>query len=305
MSFALKILGSSSAIPAFGRNHTAQVLQIYNSIYLIDCGENTQVQLKRYKVNINKIKVIFISHLHGDHFFGLSPLISTMSLMGRDIPLTIYGPKGLSEIITIQLKYSESILNFPIEFRETKAEESPQVIFDENNLTVTTLPLEHRIACTGFLFKEKSKPRRIDPDLVGQFSNSELKALKEGKDLFATDGSIRFTNKDVTLEPKKCRSYAYCSDTRYSEKLIPLLKEVDLLYHESTFLEKHEDRAAITYHSTAQQAATIAQKANVGKLLLGHFSTRYSQLEPFIEEASPIFSNVELAIEGSEFGVEH
>lgn len=305
MSFSLKILGSSSAIPAYERNHTAQLLQVYNSSYLIDCGEGTQVQLKKYKVNFNKIVAVFISHLHGDHFFGLSPLISTMSLLGRDAPLKIYGPKGLAEIITIQLKYSESILKFPIEFIEINADNSPALIFDENNLQVTTLPLEHRIACTGFLFKEKSKPRRINPDFVGNFTNSQLKALKEGKDILTSDGSVQFYNKEVTLEPRKCRSYAFCSDTRYNEKLIPLLQNVDLLYHESTFLEKHADRAAITFHSTAQQAASIAQQANVKKLLLGHFSTRYPNLDYFLEEASPTFPNVALAIEGSEFSLEH
>ncbi len=305
MSFSLKILGSSSAIPAYDRNHTAQILQVYNSTYLIDCGEGTQVQLRKYKVNFNKIGAVFISHLHGDHFFGLSPLISTMSLLGRDAPLKIYGPKGLAEIITIQLKYSESILSFHLEFVEINAENSPEVIFDENNLQVTTLPLEHRIACTGFLFKEKSKPRRINPDLVGNFSNSQLKALKEGKDILANDGSIQYRNKEVTLESRKCRSYAFCSDTRYNEKLVPLLENIDLLYHESTFLEKHADRAALTFHSTAKQAASIAKQANVKKLLLGHFSTRYPKLEYFLEEASPTFPNLELAIEGSEFEVKH
>lgn len=305
MSFSLKILGSSSAIPAYDRNHTAQILHIYNSLYLIDCGEGTQIQLKKYKVNFNKIVAIFISHLHGDHFFGLSPLISTMSLLGRDAPLKIHGPKGLAEIITIQLKYSESILNFPIEFIETNADNSPEVIYDENNLTVTTLPLEHRIACTGFLFREKSKPRRINPDIIGDFSNSQLKALKEGKDILASDGSIQVRNEEATLAPRKCRSYAFCSDTRYNEKLIPFLQNVDLLYHESTFLEKHADRAAVTFHTTAKQAASIAKQANVEKLLLGHFSTRYPKLDYFIEEASPIFANVALATEGSTFEVEH
>ena len=306
MSFNLKILGSASAIPAFGRNHTSQVLQIYNNYFLIDCGEGTQSQLKRYRVNINKIHSIFISHLHGDHFLGLFGLISTMNLLGRDTPLAIFGPKGLDEIITTQLKYSNSVLKYDTTFITTNPSVSEE-IYNANNVSITSIPLEHRIDCTGFVFKEIHKPRRINPDCLAEInlSNSELKSLKEGKDILNVDGTIKHFNKDITLEPKKCRSYAYCSDTKFIPSIIPLIKDVDLLYHESTFLNKHEDRATFTHHSTAEQAATIAKEANAHKLLLGHFSSRYKELDKFLSEAKPIFNNSFLAQEGDTIEVEH
>ena len=273
---------------------------------MIDCGEGTQLQLRKYKVNQNKITAIFISHLHGDHFLGLFALISTMSLLGRSTPLSIYGPKGLSEIITVQLKYSQTILSYPVSFYETDPN-NPTIIYDHQNITVTTIPLEHRIDCTGFLFREKTKPRRINPDILSEttFSSSQLKALKHGEDILDETGNIIYKNEAVTLPPRKCRSYAFCSDTRYMESLVPQLKDVDLLYHEATFLNKHAERAAKTYHSTAEQAAELAKKSQVGKLLLGHFSTRYQDLSPFIDESKHLFDNVELAIEGSEFEVAH
>lgn len=306
MSFNLKILGSASAIPAFGRNHTAQILQVYNKLYLIDCGEGTQTQLKKYRVNFNKIHSVFISHLHGDHFLGLFGLISTMSLLSRDTPLYIFGPRGLNEIITIQLKYSESSLNYPIIFKETNPSKS-EVISTDNNLSITTIPLEHRIPCTGFMFKELFKPKRINPEILPttQLSNNDLKTLKEGLDILNEDGSVKYKNEALTLPAYKCRSYAFCSDTRFDEKIIEIIKDVDLLYHEATFLNKHTERAATTFHSTAEQAATIAKKANVGQLLLGHFSSRYNDLTPFIKEAEETFQNVHLALEGDVFDVSH
>lgn len=306
MSFNLKILGSASAIPAFGRNHTSQVLQIYNNYFLIDCGEGTQTQLKKYRVNINKIHSIFISHLHGDHFLGLFGLISTMNLLGRETPLNIFGPKGLDEIITTQLKYSNSILKYETTFTTTNPTVSEE-IYNGNNVSITTIPLEHRIDCTGFLFKEIHKPRRINPDCLADInlSNSELKSLKDGKDILNQDGTVKHINEEITLEPKKCRSYAYCSDTKFIKSIIPIIKNVDLLYHESTFLNKHGDRAAFTHHSTAEQAATVAKEAEVGKLLLGHFSSRYKSLDNFLIEAKPIFKNSFLALEGDSFDVEH
>lgn len=306
MSFNLKILGSASAIPAFGRNHTAQVLQVYNKLYLIDCGEGTQTQLKKYRINFNKIHSVFISHLHGDHFLGLFGLLSTMSLLGRDAPLYIFGPRGLNEIITIQLKYSESTLNYPIVFKETNPTIT-EVISTDNNLSIATIPLEHRIPCTGFVFKELFKPKRINPAILPttQLSNNELKLLKDGSDILNQDGSIKYKNEDLTLPAYKCRSYAFCSDTRFDEKIVEIIKNVDLLYHEATFLNKHAERAATTFHSTAQQAALIAKKANAGQLLLGHFSSRYNDLEPFIKEAQDIFNNIHLALEGNTFEVKH
>lgn len=299
MSFSLKILGTSSAIPAFDRNQSAQVLQVYNNFYLIDCGEGTQSQLKKYRVNINKIHSVFISHLHGDHFLGLFGLISTMSLLGREIPLNIFGPKGLDEIITTQLKYSQCTLKFNISFKNTNPN-TTSTLLEENNLSIKCFPLDHRVDCTGFIFKEIKKPRRINPEILPHttLSNSELKSLKEGKNIYHPDGTLKHSNLDLTLEPKKCRSFAYCSDTAYLESIIPIVSGCDLLYHEATFLNKHRDRAKTTHHSTAEQAATIAKKAMVDKLILGHFSSRYKDLHEFKLQAKPIHSNTIIAKEG-------
>lgn len=297
MTFQLTILGSNSAIPAHGRNHTSQVLIVNNEHFLIDCGEGTQLQIARYHCKLSKINHILISHLHGDHYLGLIGLISSMHLQGRKKVLTIYGPPGLSEIITIQLKYSQTVLNFPIDFRELKND--GELLFQNFSMQVDSFPLNHRIPCFGFLFREKPKPRKIVKEkLPSWVSAKEFNLLKAGKDITDPKGKI-ISYKNLTLPPKKSRSYAFCSDTRYMPELKNILKKVDLLYHEATFLNENLQWAESTYHSTTTEAATLAKEAKAGKLLIGHFSARYKDLSPFLTEARSIFPNSELALEGS------
>lgn len=301
MSIRVTILGSNSATPAHRRNHTSQLVNVEGKYYLIDCGEGTQLQLKRYKLRAQRINNIFISHLHGDHYLGLMGLLSSMHLMGRTKSLNLYGPKGLAEIITLQLKYSETVFNYPLNFKEVNAEIS-EVIHEDELVRVHTIPLNHRIPCSGFLIEEKVKNRRIIRDALPEdFSIRNIIRLKKGEDIYSDDGELLFKNEDMTLPPRKSYQYAYCSDTKYDESIIPIIKGVDMLYHESTFLEEHMDRASTTFHSTAMEAATIALKAEVGKLLLGHFSARYKDLEPIEQEARTIFPESYLAIEGEEF----
>lgn len=301
MSIRVKILGSNSAAPAHRRHHTSQLISVEGKYYLMDCGEATQLQLKRYKLKPQRISNIFISHLHGDHYLGLMGLLSTMHLMGRSQKLNLYGPKGLAEIITMQLKYSETVFNYEVNFIEVDTTQH-QVIHEDELVKVYSIPLNHRIPCSGYVFQEKEKNRRIKKNsLPDDFSIKNIIKLKHGEDIFDEDGQLLYKNAALTLPARKSYSYAFCSDTKYDESIIPMIKGVDLLYHEATFLDEHADRAAHTFHSTAKEAATIAQKAEVGKLLLGHFSIRYKELEPIREEAKTIFDNTHLAIEGEEF----
>lgn len=299
MTFILKILGSNSAAPAHNRHQTSQLLNVQNQLFLIDCGEGTQLQLAKNHVKINRINNIFISHLHGDHFFGLMGLISTMHLYGRHKSLQIFGPPGLSEIITIQLRYSESNLNFKIKLHEL--EQGSDCIFENEFMTVETIPLSHRVFCNGFLFREKPKPRKINKEkLPENFSLRNILKLKKGEDILDDDNQLIYKNDELTLPPKKSHSYAYCSDTSYKEDIVPQIKHVDLLYHESTFMNDMLERAANTFHSTARQAATIASKAGVGKLILGHYSVRYKDLNPLLQEAREVFPDTCLGLEGED-----
>ncbi|MBO3698308.1 ribonuclease Z [Roseivirga sp. E12] len=301
MGIRVKILGSNSAAPAHRRHHTAQLINIEGKYYLMDCGEATQLQLKRYKIRAQRINNIFISHLHGDHYLGLMGLLSTMHLMGRSQKLNLYGPKGLSEIITMQLKYSQTVFNYEINFVEVDTTQS-KVVHEDNFVQVTSIPLNHRIPCCGYLFAEKKKNRRIKKEVLpDDFTIRNIVRLKHGEDIFDDDGNLQYKNAALTLPARKSYSYAFCSDTKYDESIIPIIKGVDMLYHEATFLEEHADRAGSTYHSTAKEAATIAKKAEVGKLILGHFSVRYKELEPIRDEAQTVFENSELALEGEEF----
>ncbi|MGD9328387.1 MAG: ribonuclease Z [Cyclobacteriaceae bacterium] len=299
MTFRLKILGSNSAAPAFNRNQTAQVLQVNSSYFLIDCGEGTQLRMAKARVKINKISHIFISHLHGDHYFGLIGLISTMHLFGRKHDLDIFCPSPLEEIINLQLKHSETVLNFKINYTFIDQMED-DFLLENRYLTVEKFPLNHRIYCSGFLFREKPKPIRINKSkLPENFSVANLGKLKKGEDIYNEEGKLLYKNADLTLPPKHSRSYAYCSDTKYDENIIPVIKGVDLLYHEATFTKDMEERADNTYHSTAEQAGLIAKKAETKKLLIGHYSVRYRELEPLLEEARSVFSESYLAIEGN------
>ncbi len=297
----LNILGCYSATPRTFTNPTSQVLEINNHLFLIDCGEGTQVQLRKNKVKFSRIKHIFISHLHGDHYFGLAGLISTFRLLTRETDLNIYAPKGLKEVITLQMKLSDSWTNFRLIFHELSSNKS-ELIFEDDKVEVHTIPLSHRVYTNGFLFKEKVGSRKLDVDAV-QKANIDLayyRKLKQGFDVENNEGML-IKNKSVTIDPIKPKSYAFCSDTVYNDSIIPIIKGVDVLYHESTFLEKHAHLAEPTKHSTAKQAALIAKQADAGKLILGHYSTRYEGLNMFKEEAQEIFKNIELAEDGKVF----
>jgi len=303
LDFRLTILGANSALPAYGRNHTSQVLEAGKCFFMIDCGEGTQHRLAQYKIKHIKIDHIFISHLHGDHYLGLMGLLKTMHLLKRTKNLYLYGPHGLQEIITTQLKYSQTHLNYSVIYKIIDPDIT-ETIFESNQIVVKSFPLDHRISCTGFHFKEKEKPRRLRKEkLPVNLSLSDIGKLKRGEDLLDEAGNVRFKNSDLTLPAKKLRSYMYCSDTRYNESVLPLAKGVSLLYHEATFLNEDELRASNTYHCTAGQAATIAKKANAEQLLIGHYSARYKDIAPFKVEASKIFKNTLLAMEGETYEV--
>jgi ribonuclease Z len=303
LSFKLTILGSSGALPAYDRHPSAQLLEINNKQFLIDCGEGTQIQLKKFAGSMLKIEHVFISHLHGDHYLGLMGLIFSQHLFKREKPLHIYAPKGLDEIISLQLKHARSILEFDLVFHSINMLESA-CILETDKITVSTIPVVHKIPCVGFLFEEKSKERRLSKEkLPAGLKPNEIATLIKGENILDEHGNILFKADDITLAPKKSRSYAYMADTLYDESLTKYIKGVDLLYHEATFMEIDKDKAAQTKHSTAAQAANFAKLAEAGKLLIGHFSARYRSLEPLLEEAKKVFSNTELAIEGHTFEV--
>jgi ribonuclease Z len=304
LTFIIKILGSNSAAPAFNRHPTSQLIQIQQDNFLVDCGEGTQMQMLRYKVRMNRINCIFISHLHGDHYLGLIGLLSTLHLQKRTHDLCLFGPPGLAEILSLQFKYSQTRLNYKILFYELK-EGIKERIFENEFVTVDTIPLHHRIQCAGFLFREKPKKRRVNIGALPEyFLPSQMNALKRGEDIYDEAGLLIYRNEELTFPPKHSRSYAFCSDTAYFEDIIPHIKGVDLLYHESTFLEEQAERAAETFHSTAHQAALIAKKAGVGRLVLGHYSARYQDVSPFLEEARKVFEPVLLSQEGQNILIE-
>lgn len=300
----LTILGCYAATPRTITNPTSQVLEIRNRMFLIDCGEGTQVQLRKNKLKFSKINHIFISHLHGDHFYGLVGLISTFMLLNRQTDLHVYGPKGIKEIILLQLRYSNSFTGYNLYFHELASTES-EVIYEDEKVLVKTIPLKHRIYTNGFLFQEKTGDRKLNIDTVQQYNidTCYFQKIKNGKDIVLDNGTV-IPNNELTFEPLPVKSYAFCSDTKYDETIIPLIKDVDVLYHETTFLETEADKANKTMHSTAKEAALIAKKSNVKQLLLGHYSTRYANIELFKEEASTIFQNVLLAEDGKSFDFE-
>ncbi len=305
MSIKLTILGCHSATPRENAHPTAQYLEIKSRNFLIDCGEGTQTLLRRHQISFSKIKHIFISHLHGDHFFGLIGLIATFGLYNREHDLHIYGPKGLKEIILLQLKHSKSWTNYKLFFHELESRES-ELIYEDKKVEVHTLPLDHRIYTNGFLFKEKKGERKLNMEAVGSYPEIEVcdfHNLKKGKDFRSADGETTISNNELTFPPKKALSYAFCSDTAYKPELVPLLQGVDLLYHESTFLEDKKELASITKHTTAKDAANIASQANVSHLILGHFSNRYKDLDAFISEAQTIYKNCSLAETGKIFEI--
>ena len=297
----LTILGCYAATPRTLTNPTSQVLEIKNHIFLIDCGEGTQVELRRNKIKFSRIKHIFISHLHGDHFFGLVGLISTFRLLNRENELHVYGPKGIKQAITIQLKLSNSWTNYPLYFHELESNSS-QILFEDEKVTVKTIPLKHRIYANGFIFKEKAGERKLNMTAVLNYEIDVLyyRKIKKGKDVTLEDGTV-VPNKELTFDPDPPKSYAFCSDTVYKPDNIPLLDGVTAMYHESTFLEAHEHLAQPTGHSTAKQAGMMAKAANVQNLILGHYSTRYPDLTLFANEAKQEFEPVLLADDGKVF----
>ncbi len=293
------ILGNSSGGPFHGRHYTSQFVQCGQHCFLVDCGEGAQMQVFKYKIKVDRCNQLFISHLHGDHVFGLVGLITNWSLRRRIDPLQIFSPPGLRELIDTTIRVCGVRLSYPIEFHEVDASVSAKV-FENNALEVWTIPLNHRGATTGWLFREKPKPRNIHREKLQEFGIADdydqIKAIKAGADLLLPDGR-RIPNEELTTESFPL-SYAFCSDTAPSETVAAVVQGVDLLYHEATFTEENIEEAAFSGHSTARQAAEIAQKAAVKRLIIGHFSGRYSDATQHLAEALEIFPNTELAVEG-------
>ena len=303
MTFSVTILGSAAAVPTSQRCPTAQVLQIDEHCFLIDCAEGTQIQLRRYKIRFQQLRAVFISHLHGDHVFGLFGLLSTLSMVERTEPLDLFGPPLLKEWLTGQLKYFTP-LGFPLHFH-TMTSKTPEVIYEDKRMTVTCFPLKHRIPAWGYLFREKEKLLNIRKDMINfyQIPLRDIPAIKTGANYFTEEGKL-VPNAQLTHPPVKPRSYAYCSDTVYLDSLPQIVKDVDLLYHEATYGNVDKPRSKKTFHSTAEDAAHIALAANVGKLLIGHFSARYKDITPLLDEARSIFVNTDAVEDGMVFEIE-
>ena len=292
MSTYLTILGFNSAIPTVTSSPTAQFLEMEERSFLIDCGEGTQVQLRKAKVRFSKINHIFISHLHGDHCFGLPGLIASFRLLGRETPLHVYGPKGIKKMLETIFTITETHRGFDVVYHELDKDYSEK-IYEDKRVEVYTIPLDHRIYCNGYLFKEKPKERHLNMEEISKYpeiQTCDYQNLKNGKDFELSDGFV-IKNSSVTTEASPSVSYAFCSDTRLKEDIVPIIEGVDLLYHESTFLHDLKEMADYTGHSTALEAAQIAKKANVKKLILGHFSNRYGDLTVFTDEARNVFPN--------------
>lgn len=301
MTFNVTILGSSSAVPSLERGLPAQVVNFNEELFLIDCGEGTQMQMQKFGVRASRIRHILISHLHGDHYLGLTGLLSSMSLQGHNRPVDLYAPRELAEVLTVQFRCTGIILQFPLHFHPLDMEK-PAVIIDNELLTVSTLPLAHGLPTVGFLFREKEKPRNLIKErLPAELPFEHLKALKRGEDV-CYQGKT-FAAADYTLPPKPPRSYAYCSDTLYHEPVIEWAKGVSLLYHEATFADDMVERARKTFHCTARQAAAVALQAQAGSLILGHFSVRYRTPDVLLEEAREIFPNTLAATDGATFEI--
>lgn len=303
MKFEVTILGSSSSTPIFNRNPSAQLLNVNEKFILIDCGEATQNQLLHFGIKASRIDQIFISHLHGDHYLGLVGLLSSLHLNGRTKAMDIFGPPELKEIIDLQFRHSQTILRYPLNFRATNPD-IREKIFESFDVQVETFPLDHRIPCTGFKFTEKQRLRKMIREKVDELSipAEMIPLIKKGESFTDKRGRIH-PAEELTTEADKPKIYAYCSDTICSWKYLNDLENADTLYHEATFMHDMLVRAEETFHTTALQAAEIAMKANVKRLLIGHFSARYRELEPLLEEARSVFPETSLAIEGKTFGI--
>lgn len=303
MKFEVLILGNSSATPIFERHPTAQIINFNEQIFLVDCGEGTQMQLSRFGIKSNKISHIFISHLHGDHYLGLVGLLSSMNLHGRYSDLHLYGPAPLIEIINLQLKYSETTLQYNLIFHPTNSE-AEELIFENNSIRVTAFPLKHRVPTTGFRFDEIQRPRALIRERIEHLNMPTVffSRLKQGMDCVDLDGTV-YKAEELTRPAPVPRSYAYCSDTRAFDSYVSSIQDVDLLYHESTFMHDMIGRAIDTLHSTSREAAQVAKQVRAKRLLLGHYSARYRELTPLLEEAQLEFVNVELSLEGKWYKV--
>ncbi len=299
--FELTTLGTGAALPARGRFPSAQLLNVHEALYLIDCGEGTQERLRVAGVNFTRIDHMFISHLHGDHYLGAMGLLSSMHLLGRNSTLHLHAPPPMKEIIDVQLRASGTYLRYPLEFHPLGSE-SGVVVWEDHHVIVRGLALKHRLPCTGFVFEERPALRGLRKEKLALIPQFKRTAVKNGEDLIFPDGT-RLPNADLTLDPPPVRRYAYCSDTAYEPALVPHIAGVDLLYHEATFTEALRKRAQETLHSTALQAATIARDADVGQLLLGHFSSRYKSTDELLAEALTIFPRTALSYEGGVFPV--
>ena len=303
MTFSLTVLGCSSAIPTLTRNASAHLLNVNERLFLIDCAEGTQLQLRRYHSHIQRLKHIFISHLHGDHYYGLIGLLTTLHLLGRREEMHLYGHAPLEEIINIQLQASQTILLYPLHFHPL-CEDKQELIYEDQSLTVHSFPVVHSIPTCGFIFREKNQERKIKKEIIKKLNIpvSDMQKIKQGNDFIDTDGTT-YKNDDLTTEPPKPRSFAYCADTIYSDSIVTYIQNCDLLYHEATFMHKMAGAAREKWHSTTLQAADIAKKGHVKKLVIGHFSARYDDLQPLLEEARTVFPETYLAEDGVVFRI--
>ncbi|MGP8216167.1 MAG: ribonuclease Z [Bacteroidia bacterium] len=302
-AFEVTVLGCSSATPAFGRYPTSQFIHIAGRHFLVDCGEGTQMQLRRFSIKFQRISHIFISHLHGDHFLGLSGFLSSIHLLGRTEPLHLYAEAGLKKIIDVTNELSRSVLQYPVIFHPLDFSGN-HIIFEDEKLTVSTIIMKHSVPCCGFIFTEKPRPKKLIKEEIEKYQVpvDQMEKLKAGEDFITNEGK-RIENNILTLPALPPRRYVYCSDTIYDEELIPFIRNANLLYHEATFMEDMRERAKQTMHSTARDAATLAKKAEVHKLILGHFSARYKNLEPLLAEAKEVFAETYLAEEGKKISV--
>ena len=298
MTFSLTILGSNSAIPTPTRNPSAHLLNVNERLYLIDCAEGTQLQIRKFHIHFQRIQRIFISHLHGDHFFGLIGLLNSLHLLGRKEELHLYGPPLLKEILDLQLEASKTTLNYPLFFYPL-AFSGYELIYEDEKVSVHSFPLLHSVPTCGFLFREKIQERKIRKEMLAELKIpvTEMQKVKKGEDYVDEQGKV-YKNAEITLNPPSPRSYAYCSDTAYTELILPFIRDCDLLYHETTFMQNMAASAHEKQHSTTIEAATLAKKANVRKLLIGHFSARYDDLQPLLEEARTVFRDTIIAEDG-------
>lgn len=300
--FGVTILGNNSALPAFDRHPTSQLVTLNDQSFLIDCGEGAQMQMTKYKIKRSKINHIFISHLHGDHYFGLPGLLTTYGLLGRAQDLHLYAPPQLQNILSTIFSVGDTRLPFTLHFHPVYR---PEMLIDDENFSVECFKVFHRVECFGFLIREKTKPRKIVKEKISSYNipHSAFNAIKEGSDFTTSEGNI-IRNEEITIANKSPRSYAFCADTAYKESLADILQHVSMMYHETTYLKVMEEKAASRFHSTTIQAAMLAKMSNAGRLLIGHFSSKYEFLEPFLQETIEVFPQTQLALEGATYVIE-